>query len=878
MSSAFTVSGYAKGHPVHSLQQARATLFSQFQAGRVTAFLESHAALLDDYFCRMFALSSVGPQLNLASNPYTLVALGGYGRREQCVHSDVDLLFLFERHIPPQTEALIQEMVYPLWDAGLEVGHTTRSLADCLDLAETDLETFTAFLDARFVCGVSRLFSALQDSLKKRLAARGYQTAMIGRLIDTNMARHRQFGDSSYLLEPSLKEGRGGLRDYHTIRWIAAIQSRLKERRDLEYYGYISHDEYRELQAALAFIWFIRNHLHLMAGRKCDRLYFDYQTRLAQTLDYQEQNGQLPVERLLGELHGYMDYLKQQYLMFLFEQDRRQNRGPRRRTPRLPSAALKLHQGQLTFTSGEAILAQPAVLMDIFVQSARLQIPLASEAKRLVRDFLGLVTPALQSDSRVVRGFETVLLTPSPVVHALNEMLHTGFLTALIPEFGNIVSRIQYDEYHLYPVDKHSLRVVHSIKKFGTADDPVPDSPCARLYARLPQRKLLLWAALLHDIGKGTPGQGHSARGADMVIPLLTRMGLKRRAIETIAFLVAEHLFLIKVATRRDILEESTAIFCARQIKDVTRLKMLYLLTVADSLSTGPKAWSTWNASLLQDLFFKVLSILEKGELATRRAVNTVARKKSQILASAGQGPEQAALTRFFEVLSSRYLLYVPYPDILRHLELFRRLGDDLFEWEVTDQHDLQMRKLTLCARDRPGLFSKMAGVLTLNNMDILDAQIYTWRNAVALDVLHVKAPSDRLREDDQWARARTHLQQALTDRLNLAAELREKLATYGVSKPHSAARPPRIAVDNQSSSFYTIIEVFCYDFPGLLFLITDALFRCGLDIWVAKISTKVDQVVDVFYVRDFNGNKVDAPRQVADIQTTIAAVLKCEG
>jgi [protein-PII] uridylyltransferase len=252
-----------------------------------------------------------------------------------------------------------------------------------------------------------------------------------------------------------------------------------------------------------------------------------------------------------------------------------------------------------------------------------------------------------------------------------------------------------------------------------------------------------------------------------------------------------------------------------------------------------------------------------------------VGRKKALVLKSAARPEERVSLEKLFKVLSSRYLLYITHTDIIRHIALFHRTGEAVFDWEIGNRDDPQVRTVTLCAKDRPGLFSKIAGVLTLNGFDILDAKIFTWRNATALDIFHVKAPIDRLREDQKWARTRMDLEAALLDKLDLGAALREKLEIYDMSKPHAATRPPRVVVDNHSSSFYTIVEVFCYDFPGMLFLLTDALFRCGLDIWVAKISTKVAQVVDVFYVRDINGNKADSLHQVADIQTTLAEVLE---
>ena len=301
---------------------------------------------------------------------------------------------------------------------------------------------------------------------------------------------------------------------------------------------------------------------------------------------------------------------------------------------------------------------------------------------------------------------------------------------------------------------------------------------------------------------------------------------------------------------------------------------MLYLLTVADSKATGPKAWNDWIASLLTELFFKVYHILKKGELATPVAVDIFEKKRKEILQESLSIPLED-LESLFEQMSPRYLLYTPVKDILRHIELYQRLASApvVLETQILPRTDY--RTVTVCAHDRPGLFSKISGVFTLNNLDILDAQIYTWRNRIALDIFKVKAPPDTLFEDETWTRVRKNLHSALSGELDLGLVLDEKLQTYqSAAVKSTASRPDKIIVDNSGSDFFTIVEVYTYDFPGLLYRITDALFRCNLDVWVAKIATKVDQVLDIFYVRDLDGQKVTDPYQVEAIKATISQVL----
>jgi [protein-PII] uridylyltransferase len=516
-------------------------------------------------------------------------------------------------------------------------------------------------------------------------------------------------------------------------------------------------------------------------------------------------------------------------------------------------------------------MTTPELLAEIFQESARLKLPLSAEARRLINEFAYLMNADVRNTPRVVGAFEKVLLMPPPTFDVLNDMVSTGFLERFIPEMKDIINRIQYDDYHLYPVDRHLIRTVETIKTFAASKDLL----CGTLYHELKEKKVLLWAALLHDIGKGKPETGHSRIGAEMARNILTAKGLNAREIDTICFLIRDHLFLMEIATRRDIQDEETAIACAREIKDSDRLKMLYLLSVADAISTGPKAWNEWTATLLRDLFLKILTTLARDELASRESVETIHRKKQEILNNAATPTARREIDSLFDVMSPRYLLYTQSSDVLDHIALYERLGSDAFVWRITTEYESNTRHVTICAKDRPGLLSKIAGVFTLNNLNILDVQVFTWRNNIALDIFKVQPPPDQVFETEKWSLAEENLNDALSDKLDLVTALRKRMSVYWPGKRLTLGKPHHVIIDNQGSSFFTIIEVYTYDFPGLLFLITDALFRCRLDVWVAKIGTKIDQVVDVFYVRDFDGQKVDAPEQVSKIKETILNVLQ---
>ncbi len=859
--------------PIRQLQERKQELLAHFVESDEPDFLTTHTDLLDDYFRESFARSSVGPCMGMEKNPYAIIALGGYGRKEQCLHSDVDVLLLFKKKIPDEAAALVQEIFYPLWDAGFEVSYATRSLKECLNLASHDFEVLTSLVDARFLCGISSLCSDLMEEMRSKILRKRAKEFILW-LRERNEGRHTRFGDSTNLLEPNVKEGQGGLRDYHAMLWLGWAKYQIKEPRDLEYHGQLSHNEYLTLSEALSFIWTVRNWLHHISGRKCDQLYFEYQLKVAEALRFKDQNGQQGVEQFLGQLHGHMEFLKQQNLMFLNKvvPGKYRLRLGRARG-RLSVSGITAGQDALNFESSEAILENPYLLLEIFEQSVRLGLPLNIEARRLVQEFLHLVDEEFRRSPRVIQSLQRILLSPSQPLDVLDEMLNTGVLVALIPEMKEVVNLIQYDEYHIYPVDKHLLQAVQMLKDFGKPELPSQDLFYGQLFKELKCPELLFWAVLLHDVGKGREGKDHSEHGAEIVSKVFQRLNFSDNDIETISFLVREHLLLTKTATQRDLNDEKVVVQCARKFRSIEELKMLYLLTVADSKATGPKAWNDWMAALLNELFFKIYHILESGELATPKAVDMVEKKRKEIFHESLSMP-QGDLQLLFDQMSPRYLLYTPAKDILRHTELYQRLGKAPFVLEAQTLPGTNYRTVAVCAKDRPGLFSKISGVLTLNNLDILNAQIYTWRNRIALDIFMVKAPPDTLFEEEAWTRVRKDLYAALNGDLALDTVLDEKLRAYQSAIKSTASRPDKIVVDNKGSDFFTIIEVYTYDFPGLLYRITDALFRCDLDVWVAKIATKVDQVLDVFYVRDLDGQKVTDPKWVATIKETIGQVL----
>ena len=855
------------------LRQKKENLVSEFLRHKPGDFMERNARILDDYFRESFEKSMVGPGMGISRNPYAIIALGGYGRGEQCLHSDVDILFLFKKEVPEKAEALIREIIYPLWDIGLDIGHATRSLKDCISLGAKDFEVLTSLLNARFICGMSPLHSELQTQVQEKIIFRK-SGKIVEWMITANRKRHEYFGNSAYLLEPNLKEGPGGLRDYHTMLWLSRIRFSMETPRDLEYQGWLSHEEFAALMNSLEFLWNVRNGLHLLTGRKYDQLHFENQVKIAQMFGYRDENSRQGVEAFLTDLQGHMELVKQNHILFLCESGKTKkwfHLGIGRQKQSAVEG-LEIRKDFLFFASPEHILQNPLVLLKIFEESAMLQIPVSTEARRLIREFAHLADKKFRCSPDAVELFERLLFLRSPqACNVLNEMHSTGLLSKLIPEISAVTNLIEYDTLHIHPVDRHLLHTVYIIRDFGTSEDRSKDNLCAQICHELPRRNLLLWAALLHDIGKGIPEADHCTAGAEIAFRVMEELGYGKDDAETVAFLVREHLFLFHTATRRDMEDRETIAFCAHRVQNADRLRMLWLLTVADRIATGPAAWNEWTAVLLRNLFIKTLEFIENQASGEENSAQV--KEKTDRISGRIPAEEKQECQKLLRLMPSRYLLLTPESDICEHMRLFRSLGSQEFVWKISCTPGASTRTVTICGKDMPGYFSKIAGVFAINRISILEARACTWKNHIALSVFQVMPPPDLIFEDERWARAERELRAALCGKLNILNAIDERISD-GTQHLVRFRKFSRIHTDNTASSAFTVIEVFAPDAPGLLFRLTDALFRCRLNIQSALISTVADEAADVFYVTDFDGRKIRDPNHMAMIRSRLAEEL----
>ena len=841
-----------------ALEDSRKILATQFANGEsLNSFSEAYTETMDQYFRQSHQNSETGRLLFKKRGAFALLAVGGYGRKELDFHSDIDILILFGSKIPTLAKELVEEFLYPLWDLGLDLGYGVRSIKDCINLSKNDFEVLTSMMDARFICGDSPLYFSLMESLDKKIAKK--KAVQISHwLEDSHKIRMETFGDASHLLEPNLKEGIGGLRDYHQILWHAKALFELRTPRDLEYHGKLSHREYERLRENLEFLWTVRNRLHQLTGRKNDRLSFEYQEDIAEWLGYRDEGSFLAVEQFMGKLHRAMASIKNMNRSFSLAHLPGRHGSPKKTGVHEPLRdGLNIQDGEIQFDSATAILTEPFLLMNAFEHLAQSGYAFSMETERLIREFLYLVDEKFRSSKPMGECFRNILNSDN-AFEALDKMFELGFLEAFMPEFSRIRDRVQFDAYHIFPVGRHSLETLKHLKTIGKGKDIL----LVDIFSDLPDPEPLFLAGLIHDIGKTE--KNHAEKGAEISETILKRLHYPEIETEQALFLIRHHLLMIETATRRDLGDEKVIVQCARTIGDIDKLKMLYVLAWADARATGPRAWNTWTANLIQELFFKILNIFLGEELATQDASQ---RAQETLLQVQSAFPDLANAERdeLFSAMSPRYLLNCSPSEIIHHVHMLeglrkRQMNEEApqFAVEIKENEMEGCVDIIFISKDRPGIFSRMAGVLAINHCNVVAANIYTWGDGTAVDIFRATPHPDPRRALEIWKKVEKDVENVFGGNLPLEDRIREKSKPSILNNDYTPSHPPKIRVDNRASDFFTLIEVFADDRIGLLYDITRTLFELGLDIRIAKIATKVDQVADVFYVRDLEGQKVE--------------------
>jgi len=842
-----------------------------------TDFSAGYRDLLDRYIVGLFeaATQERGGAAGLA-----LIALGGYGYGEMAPFSDVDLLCLHDSALSEKEVAPIFEAVlYPLWDQKLDVGHGSRTLSGCQALAGSDFVSLVSMLEGRFLAGDTSLFAALVQERKRWLSTRARRKNFFKNLKKSLAERSEKYGQSPYLLEPNVKEGQGGLRDIQAIYWTGLGLYDLPTLGELAKAGLVPKNADHTLTAAHAFMLRVRFQLHLLAKAKTEVLTYELQAGLAKVCGYEDDGHVSAVERFMQDYYTYVYAVRAalDYFVSRVEEDLRPQT-LRRITSgaRTVEKGLLVRRGLVELTSSHEIQQRPVLMMRALDQAMTEGVEISQRSQELIHANLDLVDDAFRRDPEAARYFLNAITATPPSMTAapgnLEAMQGIRFLAAYLPELAPVQARAQYDAYHVYTVDVHLVLTLWELKKIAAAKSRKNNLNFERAILEQVQRPAVLYlTALLHDVGKGV-GRDHAQRGAEMMPPICQRLGFSPEETEDAVFLVAEHLFLMETATRRDLTEEKLILTSAQRIGTVDRLNMLFLLTVADSRATGPGAWNAWRESLLRDLYTKIYHVLTRSDLAGKEAAGRreVLGRRVEALLTGKMAP--ARVKALMETTSAHYLSVMTAEDVARHFLLEEQLGDQPLLLTVRDTRE-NYYEVTLVTRDRPGLLASMAGVFTLNSINILGAQVFTRTSGIAIDVFQVDPPPDPLFIDEAWTKLREDAVRVLAGRQSedFRRSTRTPLFRRGRGVPR---RPSRVVIDNDVSDFHTVVEVYTHDRLGLLYDLTQTLFTQNLTINIAKISTKVDQVVDVFYVRDLEGQKVDDPDRIKDLKTALTEAL----
>jgi len=853
------------------------------QTGGKTVIAGSH--LLDQLIRVVFEVASehafpIG--VETAGDAMTVVATGGYGRGELAPHSDIDLMFLLPYKVTPRIEQVVEYVLYTLWDLGLKVGHATRSSDEAIRLANEDLTIRTSLLESRLIAGDAKQFEAFEQAFKQSVVD-GTGNAFVEQKLGERDARHARLGDTRYVLEPNIKEGKGGLRDLQTLMWIAKYLYDAKSIDDLKLKGVLTADDARRFEKAQEFLWTVRCHLHYLANRPEERLTFNVQTEIGERMAYTDHAGLSGVERFMK--HYFLIAKDVGDLTRIICAALEEQHKTKRKRFRLPTFSLggpkiegfKVDGDRISVANDDLFKTDPTKLLDLFWQAQKHDLDIHPNALRLVTKNLRRITRKLQNDTTANETFINILTGPDPD-KTLMRMNEAGVFGKFVPDFGRVVAQMQYDMYHVYTVDEHTIRAIGVLHGIDTGR-LIEDHPVAcSVISEVQSKRALYLAVLLHDIAKGRGGD-HSVLGAEIALKLGPRMGLSEWETETVSWLVEKHLLMSNTAFKRDIDDPKTVADFVEIVQSPERLRLLLILTVADIRAVGPNVWNAWKAGLLRELYWQTREAMSgetpKDRLA-KRAENAK-HKLRQSLEAEPRGWPDDEIESHLDLARETYWLSFDTETLVRHAETIRMAGQENKKLHIelhTDEAQAATEVLVYTA-DHPGLFSKVAGALSLGGVNIVDAKIVTLNNGMALDTFWVQdAQSEAISGTARMDRINSRIERALSGIASPAYELRKARKNAMPSRTSVFKVPPRVLIDNQASRTHTVIEVNGRDRMGFLHDITDVITHAGLQISSAHISTYGERVVDVFYVKDIFGLKMEQPNKIKDVRAKLLDVI----
>ncbi len=813
---------------------------------------------------------------------FAVTAVGGYGRDTLAPGSDIDLLFLFLPKPAEETHKAVEFMLYMLWDMGFKVGHATRTVEECIALSKSDMTIRTAILEMRYICGLKPLETELEARFDKEIVT-GTGPEFIAAKLAERDERHRKAGDTRYLVEPNVKEGKGGLRDLHTLFWISKYYYHVRDPADLVPLGVLSKQEYRLLEKADDFLWAVRCHMHFVTGKAEERLSFDIQREIAEALDYHSRPGLSAVERFMK--HYFLvakDVGDLTRILCAALEDQQAKSIPgltgvisrfTHRNRKIPgSVEFVEDRGRITLADAEVFKRDPVSIIRLFHVADINGLEFHPDALKRVTRSLGLINNDLRENDEANRLFLSILTSKRDPALILRRMNEAGVLGRFIPEFGKIVAMMQFNMYHHYTVDEHLIRAIDVLSEIdkGKAEELHPLAN--KLMPHIEDREALYVAVLLHDIAKGRQ-EDHSIAGARVARKLCARFGLSQKQTEIVVWLIEEHLTMSMVAQTRDLTDRKTITDFADRVQSLDRLKMLMILTICDIRAVGPGVWNGWKGQLLRTLYYETELLLAGGFSEVSRKER--AQASAEALYAALSDWSQKDRRTYTKLHYQPYLLSVPLEDQVRHAHFIRqadKAGQALATTVRTDSFHA-ITEITVLSPDHPRLLAVIAGACAAAGANIVDAQIFTTSDGRALDTIHV---SREFQDDaDELRRAGT-IGRMIEDVLSGRKRLPEVIATRTKNRKKSKAFiiPPSVTITNSLSNKFTVIEVECLDRPGLLSEITAVLSDLSLDIQSARITTFGEKVIDTFYVTDLVGQKISGDSKRANITARMKAVM----
>ena len=783
-----------------------------------------------------------------------LLAVGGYGRGEMAPQSDIDLLFLMPKHITPRAKSVIEAMLYILWDLHLKVGHSSRTLSDCLKLGAEDFTIRTALLEQRFLVGDKAPAATLAKRLKSELF-QGTETEFVAAKLTERDERHERQGER-YVVEPNVKEGKGGLRDLQSLYWIAKYVHHVESIEELVQLAVFRPEEYDRFQKAENFLWAVRCHLHLVTGRPNEQLTFDLQVEVADRMGYQDKSGRRAVEHFMQDYFRNATRVGDLTRIFLTKLEAMHTKPEPllqrifSRKPRVKDGYQVIH-GRLAVLDEATFLSNPLNLLRVFEEGLRTGMLIHPDAMRLVTANLHLIDDSLRENREAQQIFLDLLLKHGNPERALRRMNELGVLAAFLPEFEPIVAMMQFNMYHSYTVDEHTIQVISNFSRIERLEleEELPIS--TEILRDGVDRKVLMVAMLLHDIGKGRD-QDHSVLGAQIARKVAPRLGLNRNDCDTVEWLVRYHLLMSDMAQKRDIADPRTVRDFAKAVQTVKRLDLLTVLTVCDIRGVGPDTWNNWKAALIRALYRQTRHALEEGMEALNRENRGTEAKKT--LRAELHGWDKKDIKH---ETGRHYPPYWQGLHVTAHVvfaNMLRGLGNDEIRIDLHPDDDRDATRVCFVVADHPGIFSRMCGALALVGANIVDARTFTSKDGYATAAFWVQDAEGSPFEASRLPRLRKMIERTLAGEViaGEAIQTRDKL-----KKRERAFRvPTSITFDNEGSEIYTIIEVDTRDRPGLLYDLTRTLANSNVYIASAVIATYGEQVVDTFYVKDMFGLK----------------------